>query len=178
MNKVDSKYSSRRPELRDSGLTFIELLIYVGILALMMGSLLPTTWEALNNRAKVNTNSEIYSQVRNISERIKYEIRNASGINSVTATSISLSNSLAGNNPTVIDQSGAFIRIKQGTGITENLNSTDSTVSGLVFTNYTSGDNKTKNIQFEFNLSANYNSARQEYKVSSAIRGAVEVRSN
>lgn len=164
--------------MKQKGFTFIEMLLYVGILALLMGSLLPATWEFLGSRAKVNTNSEVYSQVRNISERIKYEIRNASGINSVANTSISLASSVAANNPTVIDQLGAFIRIKQGAAAAVNLNSSDSTVSGLVFTNYTSGDNKTKNIQFVFTMSANYVTGRQEFKISSAIEGDAELRSN
>lgn len=163
---------------RNQGFTLIELILYIGIIALVMGSLLPVAWEMIAGQTKSNSNSEMYAQMRKISDRIKYEIRNASGINSVTATSISLSSATAANNPTVIDQSGQYIRIKQGTGAVVNLNSPDSTVSGLTFTNYTSGDNKTKNIQFVFTLSKNYSSGRQEFIGSTSVRGDVEIRSN
>lgn len=160
------------------GFTFIELLLYVGIIALVMGSLVPAAWEMIGGQAKSNSNSEMYAQMRKISDRIKYEIRNASGITTVTATSISLASATAANNPTVIDQAGQFLRIKQGAGPTVNLNSPDNTISGLIFTDYTSGDNKTKNIQFVFTLSQNYPSGRQEFVGFTTVEGDAEIRSN
>jgi len=172
------RYREGNVNYYSGGFTFIEMLIYIGIIGMMMATLVPSALEMISGQTESNNNSEMYSQVRKISDRIKYEIRNASGINSVTTQSISLASSVAGNNPTIIDQSGAFIRIKQGAGAVINLNSSDSTVSGLVFTNFTSGDNKTKNIQFTFTLLQNYSSVRNEYTGSSSIEGAAEVRSN
>lgn len=173
------KYTSFRilPTFK-GGFTFIELLLYMAIVTIVLSSLVPFAWNIIGAAAKSNTEEEVFSQSRYISERIKYEIRNASGINSVSATSISLANSVAAQNPTVIDLSGGNVRIKQGAGATTNLNSPDVAISSLTFTNNTSGDNKTKNITFVFTLNANYGTAGQEYIETTSIRSSAEVRSN
>lgn len=160
------------------GFTLIELILYMAIVAFILGSLVTFAWNIIGTQAKSATEQEVFSSARYVSERIKYEIRDASGINSVTPTSISLANSVVSKNPTVIDLSGGKVRIKYGASGVVNLNSTDTNVSSLVFTNYTSGDNKTKNIQFTFTLQSNYSTSRQEYIETTSIRGDAEVRSN
>jgi len=160
------------------GFTFIELLLYLGILTIMLSAIIPYAWNIIGGGQKSNTQEEVFSQARFIAERIKYEIRNASGINSVTATAISLSKTEAQLNPTVIDLNSGNIRITQGAGSPVVLNSPDTTISALTFTNYTSGDNKTKNIKFTFTLESNYNSVRQEFTETTTITGDAEVRSN
>lgn len=161
-----------------NGFTFIELILYLAIVTLVIGALVPFTWNIIGAGAKSATQQEVFSAARYVSERIKYEIRDASGINSVAPTSISLSNSNVSKNPTIIDLSAGKVRVKYGSSAAVNLNSTDTNVSSLVFTNYTSGDNKTKNIQFTFTLQSNFNTARQEFIETTSIRGSAEVRSN
>ena len=163
----------------ERGFTLIELIIYIAIVAIILTSLIPFAWNVIEGGAKSATEQEVFANARYVSERIKYEIRNASGINSVSATSISLSETSGAVNPTVIDLSSSNIRITQGAGSPINLNSSNTTISGLTFTNYTSGDNKTKNIQFTFTVNASFNgSARQEFTESTTIEGDAEVRSN
>lgn len=161
------------------GFTYIELLIYMSIVTLMMTTLIPFAWNIIEGGAKSATQQEVISNARYISERLKYEIRNASGINSVSATSISLISSGSAN-PTVIDLSEGDIRIKQGTGDAVNLNSQDASISALTFTNYTSTSSATKHIQFVFTVNANYPGAgqRQEYNTSTTMEGSAEVRNN
>ena len=129
-------------------------------------------------RGGVVTAAEVYTQARYVSERLKYEIRNATGINSVAATSISLVVSDGTKNPTVIDLSGGKVRVKWGAATAVNINSDGTNVSSLIFTDYTSGDSKTKHIGFVFTLTDNSTSVRQEYAESVSVRGSAEVRSN
>lgn len=160
----------------NKGFTLIELILYTAILSIVLSAFSLFAWDTINNGAKNNTEAEVFSQARFISERIKYEIRNASGINSVSANSISLSNFNSSLNPTVISLTSGNVQIKQGSSSTTSLNSPDMTISSLVFTNNSSVDNKTKNISFQFTL--NSISSRQEFIETTTIKDSVEVRSN
>jgi type II secretory pathway pseudopilin PulG len=161
------------------GFTFIELLLYLAIVTIMMTALIPFAWNIIEAGVKNSTEQEVFSNARYISEQLKYQIRNASGINSVAATQISLATSISNTNPTIIGLSGSNLTMKQGAASPINLNSQNASISALTFTNYTSGDNKTKNIQFTFTVSASYSaSKRQEYNDSTAIESSAEVRSN
>ncbi len=181
IKKKNNKKHNSLFMIRDSnrGFTFIELIIYISIVTMMMTTIIPFAWNIIEGGAKSSTEQEVFSNARYISERIKYEIRNAAGINSVAATSISLIASPSANNPTVIDLSGGNIRIKQGSANAINLNSQNASISALNFTNFTSADNKTENIQFTITVNASYAATRrQEYLESTTIQGSAEVRGN
>ena len=165
-------------KLNDKGFTLIELILYVALVTIILSALVPFAWNMVQTGVKSAVQQEVNANSRYISERIKYEIRNATGINSVAATTISLSTSNAGTNPTIIDLTGGNIRIKQGGGATVNLNSTNTVINSLTFTNYTSSDNKTKHIQFTMTVAASFAAARQEYQDSIVVEGSSEVRNN
>ncbi len=154
------------------------MLLYIAIVTIMVSSLVPFVLTVIGNGAKSATQQEVFSQARYISEKLKYEIRNSIGINSVGTTSISLATSDSITNPTVIDLLSGNLQIKQGLGVAVNLNSSLTTISNLIFTNYSSVDNKTKHVQFSFTINSNYGSTRQEYVLSIPIEGSAELRSN
>ena len=161
-----------------SGFTFIEVILYVSIISIVLTALVPAAWNIIGGSVKSSSQQEVFSQARYVSERIKYEIRNASGITTVGATSISLTN-FSPDTTTVIDLSGGKIRINKNGAGAVNLNSNDTNVTSLTFTNYTSGDNKTKHIQFVFTIDDNFASSRQEYNVpAQTVEGSAELRSN
>lgn len=166
------------PRSSSAGFTLIELLLYVSIFTIMIGALIPFAWNVIGSSVKSATQQEVFTQARSVSERIKYEIRNASGITSVTATVLTLTTSNAATNPTVIDLSSGKIRIKQGSGAVTNLQSNNTTASALTFTNYTSGDNKTKHVGFAFTMQATFGSANYQYTESTSVQSGAEVRSN
>lgn len=163
----------------EKGFTLIELILYIAIVTIVVSAMIPFAWNVIEGGVKSTTEQEVFSNARFVSERIKYEIRNASGITSVGASSISLTN-FSPDTTTVIDLNvpTGKIRInKNGTGAV-NLNSNDTTATALTFTNYTSVDNKTKNIQFNFTLGSNFGQTRQEYQQTATIEGDAELRSN
>ncbi len=165
--------------INNKGFTFIELILYIAIVTIMLMAIVPFGWDAITSGAKSKVQQEVYSQGRFISERIKYEIRNATAINSPTSgTSASVLN-LNSAPTTIIDLNSGKIRISQDGGSSyNNLNSNDTNITGLTFTSYTSSDNKTKNISFEFTITSTYSGPRQEYNESITMRGSAEVRSN
>lgn len=163
---------------KDQGFTLVELILYITIVVIILSALIPFALDVVGSGAKSSVQEEVTANARYISERIKYEIRNATTINSVTSSSLSLATSVPATNPTVIDLSGSNIRITQGSGSPIILNSNMVSISGLTFTNFISADTKTKNIQFVFTTSSNSSSARQEYQDSVTVEGDAELRSN
>lgn len=163
-----------------NGFTFIELIIYISIVTIMLTAIVPFGWSTINSRVKSSTQQEVYTQARSVSERIKQEIRQASGITTVSATSISLTN-FSPDTTTVISLSSGKMQInKNGTGAI-NLNSDDTTITapgGIIFTDYTSVGNTTEHIGFTFTIDSNYSGQRKEYKETVTLRASAEVRSN
>ena len=162
------------------GFTFIELILYVAIVTMLLTALVPFAWNIIEGGAKSATQQEVFSTARYISERLKYEIRNATGINSVSSTQISLITDNAATNPTIISSSSGVLTIKQGAGSPVALNTPNASVSAFTFTNYTATASATKHIQFVFTMKANYPAAakRQEFNETTTIEGSAEIRSN
>ena len=148
----------------NAGVTLIETIIYIAIVSVVMMSLIPFAWNIIEGGTKASTQREVFSNARYMSEQIKYQVRNATGINSVASSQISLATANSATNPTIIAVSGTNMTMQQGSGSVLNLNTKNATVSGVAFTGYSSADNKTKNIQFVFTVNANYSGAgpRQE----------------
>lgn len=172
------KYELRIKSKFENGFTYIELILYTGIVAIVLSALIPFAWHVISGGAKSATEQEVFSNARFISERIKYEIRNATQISSVSATQITLIPATGSASPVVIDLVLGNIRIKQGAASAIQLNSIDTSVSSLVFTDYTSGDNKTKHVGFTFTLTDALSSTREEFQETTTIESSAELRSN
>lgn len=166
--------------LKPRGFTLIELILYVSVVTIIVTALVPFAWNIIGSGTKSAVQQEVYSQARFVSERIKFEIRNANDINSVTDTSIDLNTDLDAK--TVIDWSAGKIRISYG--VSGNppavpLHSADTRVTTIKFTDNSSVDRKSKNISFSLTMDDNFTGVRQEYKVAPIrITGSAEVRSN
>lgn len=165
---------------RERGFTFIELILYISIVTIMLSAIIPFAWNVIEGGIKSSAEQEVFSQARYVSERIKYEIRNATSINSPSAGASGSVLNLNSPTATIIDLNSGKVRISQNGGSTyTNLNSTDTTASSLTFTSYTSSDNKTKHIQFSFTMDDTGTSTRKEYQVPAVtIESSAEVRSN
>lgn len=159
------------------GFTLIELLLYIGILSIVITSLVLFALRIITGNAKSSTQQEISSQARYISERLKYEIRNANGINSVSSNQISLIKDTP-NNPTIINLSAGKVMIQQGGNAAVSLNSVDINITDLTFSNYSLADNKTKNIGFTLTLVSNFQYSLPQYIDTISLRTCAEVRSN
>lgn len=176
------------------GFTFLELILYISIVTVMLAAIIPFALNVITGGAKSTVEQEVFSQARYVSERLKYEIRNASNINNGSCPSSTCSNfgvdlatdsikqislkETGGSDPTIFNIASGKLMIKQGGASSVEINSTDTNVTSLIFTNYTSFDNKTKHISFTFTLASNYLGQRQEFKETVTLEGSAEVRSN
>ncbi|MBI2337948.1 type II secretion system protein [Candidatus Daviesbacteria bacterium] len=163
------------------GFTLIELILYIAIITIVMSALIPFAWNIIGGSVKSSALQEVSSQARFVSERIKYEIRNANDINNISAFSIDLKTDT--NPTTVIELADGKITIKYGiSGTPVNLNSDDTVIAPVgdaIFTDYGSVDAKTKHIQFSFTIDDKYTGSRQEYQVPAiTIESSAELRNN
>jgi type II secretory pathway pseudopilin PulG len=160
------------------GFTFIELIIYVALVTIFISGAITFAWDAIYSQNKSTIQEEAVESARLALARIAFEVRNASAINSVSGSTLSLANADSTRNPTVFDLSGGRIRI--GYGSTGNcptsapcfLTSNLITVSALSFTNLSLGNSK--NINFSLTVSAS--GARNEWQISQTYSSSAELR--
>ena len=157
--------------------TFVELILYVGIVAVIISAIIPLSWAVIEGGAESGVQQEVWSSARFMAEKIKWEIRNASGINSVTANAISLGNFTPADNPTIITFTYPNVTVKKGAAAAVRINPEGVRVGTLVFTNFSSGDGKSKHIQYYLKVESAGTSLRQEYQQSLIIDSSAEVRS-
>src|SRR5579864_3811602 len=112
----------QKKQLQD-GFTLIELILYIGIVTIMMSALIPFAWNIIEGGVKSSTKQEIFTQAQYVANRITFEIRNASGINSVSPNQISLSTATPATNPTIISLTAGVINLQQGSASPIALNS-------------------------------------------------------
>ena len=175
-------------KLSSKGFTFIELILYVAVVTIVVTALIPFAWNVIQGGVKSNTEQEVFSGGRFISERLKLEIRNALDINTASSNfdvnladnpSYQLSlKAPSPNDPTIITISGNKVMIKQGTAAAVSLTPNDVKVTNLTLTDYSSADNKTKHIGLTLTVSANYPSTRQEFQETINLHTSAELRNN
>jgi hypothetical protein len=124
-----------------------------------------------------------------ISEKIKYEIRNASDINMSTSNfgvnladpnnkgdSVSLAES-GSNNPAVFNVAGGNAQLTLGAGAVTALNSSDVQITNLTFTNLSSANGSSKNLRFTLTITSIATSPGNIHE-STTLEGDAELRSN
>ena len=163
-----------------TGFTLIEIILYIGILSLILTSLIEFSWLIIYSFTKSNTQQELNSNLRLVTNRLVYEIHNATGINSISSTSLSLSNSDPTRNPTIFSLTGNSANIGYGhSGLCPITNpcaltSSNIFISNLQFLNLSPLDGKSLNIKFSLTASMS-GSSRQEYQTSQSYNGSAEV---
>lgn len=182
-NKLRNKMKREKLKLEirncEMGFTLIEAILYVAIVSLVLTALIPFGWTVIETGSQSAVEQEVSGNARYISERILYEIRNSLGINNVSSTQIVLceTSGACATSPTTITYSTPNVTIQNKGASAVNLNSNDTTISSLTFTNNTSGTS-TKNISFVFTAKQKYTGARYDFSYSTTVQSSAEVRSN
>ena len=170
--------------LNQAGFTLIELILYIVLVTMMLGTLIPFAWNVIEGGVKVSTEQEVYSQARYVSEAIKRRVRDASSVSVCNASELYVINSVAPTNSTRFCYNAALdtLTFNQGNppavcpGAAANrLHSTDTIVTAFACTSY-SGTG-TDNAQITLTVSDNYaNTTRQEYNESINVQFSAETR--
>ena len=168
------------------GFTLIETLLYLALIVIFLGALLPVVLQIADTGAKNNTTQEVDAVARYASERMLYEIRNASSVNiasssfgiNLAASSgamLSLANFSSTLNPTVFNVASGTLMITRGTSTSIGLTSSNTIVSSLIFSNHSTST--FQNIELTLVVADNSSSTRTEFAVSTTVNTAAEVRS-
>lgn len=170
------------------GFTFIEMLLYMGIVSFVLIAIVSFAWNIIYLGIKNNTQQEVSVAARLISERLKYEIRNAQSIDSSdfgdnfatdASKNISLSEKSPRNATRFFVQDGRLF-IQEDAHDAIVLQSDTTKITNLVFTNYSSADDLARHIGFTVTVVSYYPNAgdKQEYQGSVTIESGAEVRSH
>ena len=162
------------------GLTFVELILYVGLVSIFISGAILFAWDVVYGNAKSNTQRLVTQELRHASERMLYEIRNASGVYSVSEQDLCLSSADPGYNPVHIYVNANRLYIGWGGGDTscasttyaEALTSGFVNVSSLSF----SGSSGNNSIGVQFDLVLSTTSDRQEFQQSVSLASTGELR--
>lgn len=171
----------RKKQQRSQGFTLIELIIYLSLVSVFISGAVLFAWDIIYGRVKSQTQQEVNQNLRLASKRITYQIRNASEINFLGGSILSLAAIDSFRDPTIFDLSAGRLRIGFGSSgpcpvaSPCNLTSNEVTVSNLVFTDLSSGSNS-KNIQFTITIASTAD--RSEWQKSQTYTTSVELRSN
>lgn len=127
------------------GFSLVELIIYMGVLSILIGVMSVLFSSILNAQLDSASTSSVDQDARYIQARMAYDMQRASSIVSVTSTTLQvLANSI--NYTYSLDGSGN-LQITDNTG-SYQLNSADTTVSGLSFQSISNGSNNTVRVTY------------------------------
>lgn len=117
------------------GFSLLELLVYIGILALM-SVILSTAFVSLTRgRAQSTARSDVESNARFVLERITQDISAASSVTSPTLAAASSTLSIVSSGSTIVyDVAAGILRRTEGAGAAERLTSTAISVETPTFT--------------------------------------------
>lgn len=162
-----------------SGSTFIELLLYIALVSGIAMACVMFVTSLVQGRVKSVLQENIAHNARLSMRRLEYEIRQSTGITSVTDTDLCLVSPTVGRNPTRIYLSSGRLYIGWGGSCasptsTYPLTSGDVTVSNLKFSNSTASSART--IDYTYKLSGNLTSGRQEWLYDTTASGSATLR--
>lgn len=168
---------------QQQGITLIEIIIYVAILGFVATAFMTMSINMLSLKSKSISQQEISSNLRLLSQKINYEIKNAKSISNANSNNITLILSDPSRSPTVFELDNGNLRMGFGsTGSCPStspciLNSNLVNISAFSVTNLSSGDTLSQNIKYT--LSGNYKntSGRAEFDAEASLTDSVELRS-
>ncbi len=162
-----------------SGVTLIEMLLYISISAIMLTAVALFLQLITTSRIKNQVVNEVEQQGLQIMQEINQKIRNSEAVisptvgNSASSLSLDLYNPL--KDPAVYSLSSGNLELSEGAGSTSYLNSNQTIVTNLVFTNLTR-DNSESVIRIEFTLDHINPSGRNEYNYSKTFYSTASIR--
>lgn len=116
------------------GFTLIETIIYIAILALLLGSGIAAAFYIIDSSQKNKTDINVQAEGNFILGKIAWALSGASAVsasgNTLTITKPSLP---ASENPLVFSLSGNKIRLRRGSGSAIDINSSNAPVSAATF---------------------------------------------
>ena len=165
------------------GFSLIELLVYIAILAVVIGFIVTMFITTTKIGSRETSSTEVTSQIGYVSQTIQRLVRESSNVDipeSINTSTLKLRTSSSSTDPTCIYLSSGTIKISQGafptssencTSTSTNLTNSKVVVDNLIFTKLTSypgHDSVAFEIQISLNTSSTENRSTKVLKSSIA----------
>lgn len=174
MNKIYQKIKDDK-----SGVTLIEMLLYISLSAIMLTIVALFLQLITTSRIKNQVVNEVEQQGLQIMQEINQKIRNAESVNSPTAgnsaNSLSLNLYNPQKDPAIYGLSGGDLELTEGGNPVLPLNSNQTVISNLIFTNLTR-DNSEDVIRIQFTIEHINPSGRNEYTYIKTFYSTASIR--
>ncbi len=169
-------------KINEKGFTLIETIIYVAILALVVGAFISFSLSITYSRNKAYVVQEVQSNSRLAVDIMSQKIRAATGLNVGASTFdsdpgvLSLSMSDGSQNPTIfsLDQDNGRLQIQEGLNSPVYLTSDEVKVTNLTFEKLS--PRRRENIGINMTIEFNAASSSMEYEYSQDIQTSVNIR--
>lgn len=121
------------------GFTLIEILIYIGLITVITGSFIASSYQIIDSKGRVQGQLELTENKKFLVEKLKWVLASNQAINSPTSgnsgASLSVNKLNYGSNPLVVDLSANQIRLTLGAGQPVPITNSQVSISSLTFTN-------------------------------------------
>lgn len=157
---------------KNEGYALIELLFYISIFAILVLVVINSMIVMTKSFRETTIHAQFIS-TGSIIERISREIRQANGINSISASNLTLNSTDEGGVPKTIQitLSGSNINFLENGVSTGNLNSSNIAVSSLVFTEITTATGKAVKVFLTINSTQDPLSRNIDFYNTVVLRG-------
>lgn len=159
--------------------TLLELLIYLGIVAMVLTIASALVYASIQARVRRRSIAAVEQEGLRVSELIGFVVRNSSAITGplpgATSATLTLSTDATSSTPTIFRLATGTILVTEGTSTPIALTSNRTVASALVFTNLTPSSTP-GTLRFNFNLSAVAPTGRGEYGYSRSFTGGASRR--
>jgi type II secretory pathway pseudopilin PulG len=123
----------------NNGFTLIETLIYIGLVSIITGSFIATSYQIIDSRGRVQNQLELIENKKFLVEKLRWVLASNESINSPglgsSSGSLSVNKLNYSSNPMVVDLSVNQIRLTLGAGQPIPITNSQVLVTSLIFTN-------------------------------------------
>ncbi len=161
------------------GFTLVELLLYIGLAAMILIAVVEVTAVVLQARVKYQTVTEVEQQGKQILQIVSQIVRNANSITSPLAgqqgTSATIAVATPAKNPTTIALTGDQLFLTEGFGAPVALHADYLAVSNVQFKNISTAGSS-GSVLIRFTLSRRNPANKNEFNYSRTFYGTATLR--
>lgn len=168
------------------GMTLVEILVVMFLFILIGTFSLNFLIMTVTGHAKAQANIEVQEHARTAMQRMIYEIRRAKGTESSSDfdTNLALSSddtldldmSDVDRDPTTFKIINGILTIKQGTDTTQELTSNDVEVTDLVFSDRSTANGRSQNLDLTLTVKHNDPTGVEELGIEYTLEASAELR--
>ncbi|MCA9378857.1 prepilin-type N-terminal cleavage/methylation domain-containing protein [Candidatus Dojkabacteria bacterium] len=148
--------------------TLVEVILYMAITAILAIAITSFLSALLSSRSRFETVQAVDNEAVAILEVVNVYLRNATTITALgsgsSANFITFDSKVASANPVTISVSGNTLQLREGAaGPFINLNSSNTSISAVLFTNVSQNDLLMPSIRLSFSLTSDGGDYTQNY---------------